>query len=78
MSWPDDLPRPTAYRIRPVDDLEEDGEPLDALFCHEQMLVYIHTPVIKLYLDRMLDDLAMVSQPDDCPPRTVKPRIVKG
>ncbi len=60
MQWPTYLPHPTAYQIKPVDELIDDGERLDALFCHEQMLAYVYTPVIKIYLDRMLQDLAQV------------------
>jgi len=63
MTWPKELPLPAAYRIQPVDDLEENGEPLDAMFSHDERVVYVHTPIIKRYLDQMLEDLARASQP---------------
>lgn len=69
MDWPKQLPPPSAYRIHPVDDLIDDGIPLDALFYHDERLVYVHTPIIKSYLDRMLEDLARV--PEDQPHRSV-------
>lgn len=62
MPWPKNQPPPTSYRIEPVDNLVDNGEPLDALFCHDELLVYVHRPIIKLYLDRMLEDLARVSK----------------
>ncbi len=71
MNWPNDLPLPSAYQIRPVDDLREGDQPLDAMFCHEEQVVYIYTPVIKIYLDRMLTDLAGISEPTDRRPHAV-------
>ncbi len=62
MTWPNDLPQPSAYKIQPVDDLTDNGEPLDALFSHDEMLVYVHTPIVKRYLDKMLEDLARASE----------------